>query len=105
MPVQHDGSRNASRRRSEGRQALVDTLLKKGSRWTNQKGETKQVTPGKILVVAPFNAQVNRLQDALESRHPVSGTVDRFQEKTRRHRHLLNGHVTPRRRSARMEFL
>ncbi|MEP7162352.1 MAG: C-terminal helicase domain-containing protein, partial [Candidatus Moraniibacteriota bacterium] len=36
-------------------------------------------TPGDLRVVAPFNAQVNRLHDALESRRVPVGTVDKFQ--------------------------
>jgi predicted RecB family nuclease len=79
VPVEHDGNTNSSDEEVKAVEAIVDTLLKKGSRWTNQKGETKQVLPKDILVVAPFNAQVNRLQDALESKGIRVGTVDRFQ--------------------------
>ena len=79
MPVEHDGNTNSSDEEVKAVEAIVETLLKKGSRWTNQKGETKQVTPDDILVVAPFNAQVNRLQDALDSKGIRVGTVDRFQ--------------------------
>ncbi len=101
VPVEHDGNTNSSDEEVKAVEAIVDTLLKKGSRWTNQKGETKQVTPDDILVVAPFNAQVNRLQDALElARHPRrhGGQVPGA---GRRRRHLLDGHVTARRRAAR----
>ena len=80
VPVEHDGNTNSSDEEVKAVEAIVDTLLKKCSRWTNQKGETKQVAAkDDILVVAPFNAQVNRLQDALASKSIRVGTVDRFQ--------------------------
>ena len=79
VPVEHDGNTNSSDEEVKAVEALVETLLKKGSRWTNQKSETKQVTPDHILVVAPFNAQVNRLQDALDAKGIRVGTVDKFQ--------------------------
>jgi uncharacterized protein len=79
VPVEHDGNRNSSPEEVAAVEGIVEMLLKKGSRWTNQKGETKQVGHENILVVAPFNAQVNRLQEALESRGISVGTVDRFQ--------------------------
>jgi uncharacterized protein len=79
VPVEHDGNTNSSDEEVKAVEALVETLLKKGSRWTNQKGETKQVTAENILVVAPFNAQVNRLQDALDAKGIRVGTVDKFQ--------------------------
>ena len=79
VPVEHDGNTNHSVEEVTAVEAIVDMLLKKRSRWTNQKGETKQVTHDNILVVAPFNAQVNRLQDALASKGIRVGTVDRFQ--------------------------
>ena len=43
VPVEHDGNTNSSAEEVKAVEAVVDTLLKKGSRWTNQKGETKQV--------------------------------------------------------------
>lgn len=77
--VEHDGNRDSSSEEVASVEAIVDLLLKKGSRWTDKDGATKQVTPKGILVVAPFNRQVNRLQEALESRNIRVGTVDRFQ--------------------------
>jgi hypothetical protein len=78
-PVEHDGNRDSSSEEVAAVEAIVDRLLKRGSFWTNEDGETKQVTPKNILVVAPFNRQVNRLQETLESRGIRVGTVDRFQ--------------------------
>jgi uncharacterized protein len=78
-PVEHDGNRDSSSEEVAAVEAIVDRVLKRGSLWTNQEGETKQVKAKDILVVAPFNRQVNRLQEALESRNIGVGTVDRFQ--------------------------
>jgi uncharacterized protein len=49
-----------------------------GQRWVNQKGETNEVTGEDILVVSPYNMQVNLLNDRLPRGARV-GTVDKFQ--------------------------
>lgn len=52
------------------------SLLQPGVTWTDQDGETRQLTTNDILVVAPYNAQVADLT----ARLPVRvGTVDKFQ--------------------------
>lgn len=79
VPVEHGGNTNSSPEEVKAVEAVVSKLLEKGSLWTNEKGETKQITAENILVVAPFNAQVSLLQDALESKRIRVGTVDRFQ--------------------------
>ena len=78
-PVEHDGNRDSSPEEVAAVEAIVDRLLKKGSRWAEKNGKSKQIGHEDILVVAPFNRQVNRLQEALESRGIRVGTVDRFQ--------------------------
>ena len=58
---------------------LVDALL--GSDYTiNKKGNTEEglIDSNKILVIAPYNVQVNKLEERLSGRVRV-GTVDRFQ--------------------------
>ena len=58
---------------------LVDALL--GSDYTiNKKGITEEglIDSNKILVIAPYNVQVNKLEERLSGRARV-GTVDRFQ--------------------------
>ncbi|MGH9390727.1 MAG: AAA domain-containing protein, partial [Vicinamibacteria bacterium] len=77
VAVEHDGNTNSSPEEVKAVEVVVSKLLRKGSSWTNTKGKTKQMTADDILVVAPFNAQVNLLQDALESRQIQVGTVDR----------------------------
>jgi uncharacterized protein len=78
-PVEHDGNCDASSEEVVAVEAIVDCLLGKGSRWTDKDGKSKRLSAGDILVVAPFNRQVNRLQEALDSRGIRVGTVDRFQ--------------------------
>src|SRR6185436_11721155 len=90
VPVDHDGNRNASDEEVAEVVRIVDELLATGSEWVNEKGEARQLTANDILIVAPYNAQVSRLQDALERRTDGApglqprgkarvGTVDRFQ--------------------------
>jgi uncharacterized protein len=79
VPVEHDGNTNSSLEEVAEVEAIVEHLLREGSCWTDAKGESRPVTAADILVVAPFNSQVNRLEEAL-NRHGVhAGTVDRFQ--------------------------
>jgi len=56
--------------------AAITELLR--GNWTDKDGTTRSVTTRDIIVVAPYNAQVNALSEAL----PVgirTGTVDKFQ--------------------------
>ena len=48
------------------------------SSWTEKDGSTRPMRETDIIVVAPYNAQVNALRDALPSGVRV-GTVDKFQ--------------------------
>ncbi len=48
------------------------------SGWT-RNGGSRPLTPADVLVVAPYNAHVNRLADALSARGVRVGTVDKFQ--------------------------
>lgn len=88
ITVDHDGNQNASDEEVEAVAALVERLLTPEARWVDESGVERPLTPGEVRVVAPFNAQVNRLADRLQSigravrgscgAIPV-GTVDRFQ--------------------------
>jgi uncharacterized protein len=53
-----------------------------GGSWTNADGESGPLLPKDFMVVAPYNAQVRRLREALRAAGlaevPV-GTVDKFQ--------------------------
>jgi uncharacterized protein len=80
--VEHDGS---SRESEEEAARVVDVfrrLLAGGSRFTNRKGETRPLALDDLLVVAPYNAQVDRIRKELAVagfEGARVGTVDKFQ--------------------------
>ncbi len=86
VPVDHDGNRNASDEEVAEVVRIVEELLAPGSEWVDEHGTAHQITPTDIRIVAPYNAQVSRIQEALARRSasrggadvPV-GTVDKFQ--------------------------
>ncbi len=86
VPVDHDGNRNASDEEVAEVVRIVDELLAPGSEWVDEHGKARQITPTDIRIVAPYNAQVSRIQEGLARRSasgggpdvPV-GTVDKFQ--------------------------
>jgi uncharacterized protein len=81
VPVDHDGCQSASDEEASAVAALVERLIAPGSMWVNEDGEEQQLKGSDIRVVAPFNAQVNRLAERLGPTIPV-GTVDKFQGQT-----------------------
>ena len=82
VPVAHDGNQSSSNEEVAAVVSLVDQLLAPGSMWTGEDGESKRLTAADIRVVSPFNAQVNRMADALGHRNIQVGTVDKFQGQT-----------------------
>ena len=56
---------------------LVRSLVDGKSRWVDQQGLEKPVTVEDILIIAPYNAQVFKLQERLPQARV--GTVDKFQ--------------------------
>ncbi len=81
VPVDHDGCQSASDEEVDRGRRSGRTLLAPGSMWINEDGEAQQLNGSDIRVVAPFNAQVNRLAERLGPTIPV-GTVDKFQGQT-----------------------
>jgi uncharacterized protein len=79
LEVAHDGNRNSSTEEIEAVVDLVARLTAPGVQWVNERGESKQMTTKDILVVAPYNAQVSRLVERLQSAGVPVGTVDKFQ--------------------------
>ncbi len=65
VPVEHDGNQSASDEEVEVVAGLVERLLAPGSTWVNEKGEAGPIAPEDVRVVAPFNAQVNRIAERL----------------------------------------
>jgi len=83
LPVVHAGNRNSSEEEAQVVQALYRDLL--AGRWTDSSGNTMPLTPDQILIVAPYNAQVDllteRLQDDADAAEGTLkiGTVDKIQ--------------------------
>jgi uncharacterized protein len=76
VPVDHNGHAQKSPPEAERLKQTFTALL--GKEWINQRGECKTVGLDDILVVSPYNMQVNHLRDILASGARV-GTVDKFQ--------------------------
>lgn len=77
-PVAHSGNSVCSEEEINRIEALVDALL--GGSYKHAKAggiAAGTLTPDKILVTAPYNVQVNRLQQRLNGKARV-GTVDKF---------------------------
>ncbi len=79
VDVSHDGNRNSSVEEVEAVRELVARVMAPGSRWIDEHGTVRQVTSADVLVVAPYNAHVSRLSEALAGTGVRVGTVDRFQ--------------------------
>jgi uncharacterized protein len=76
VAVEHDD--NSQQSVEEAAQLDIAYRCLLGQSWTNQRGETNPVTVDDILVVSPFNMQVNLLKATLPP-HARVGTVDKFQ--------------------------
>ena len=75
-PVTHEGCRTRSSEEVAAVVAMVDRLV--GCGFTSRQGDTRPLTLGDIMVIAPYNAQVALLGEGLPGGVRV-GTVDRFQ--------------------------
>ena len=82
VPIAHDGNQSASDEEAGVVAVLVERLLAPGSNWIDENGTARQLTGADLRIVAPFNAQVNRLSEQLKSRGVPIGTVDKFQGQT-----------------------
>ncbi|SCX56710.1 uncharacterized protein SAMN03159343_3485 [Klenkia marina] len=79
VPVVHEGNGSASGEEAAVVVELVGDLL--GRLWRDPSGE-RVVTEADVLVVTPYNAQVNRIRSALAAAGHAGvevGTVDKFQ--------------------------
>jgi len=80
LPVEHSG--NTASAPEEAARVAREIAGMMGAGWTNAKGETRVLRHDHFMVVAPYNAQVRRLRQALGAAGlgavPV-GTVDKFQ--------------------------
>jgi predicted RecB family nuclease len=76
VPVPHEGNAQIAAEEVEAIRAAVADLLR--GTWTDKDGITRPMRASDIIVLAPYNAQVNALRDALTDAVRV-GTVDKFQ--------------------------
>lgn len=76
VPVDHDNNRTSSPEEVAALATNYVSLL--GRSWTDDKGRERGISVEDILVVAPYNAQVSLLAQALPEKARV-GTVDKFQ--------------------------
>lgn len=74
--VPHEGNAQIATEEVAAISAAVKDLLK--GIWTEKGGTTRPMLASDIIVVAPYNAQVNALRDALPDAIRA-GTVDKFQ--------------------------
>ena len=76
IPVVHDGNSQSSEEEAAAvRKAYVDLV---GQHFRDRDGKSRKITIADVLVVSPYNAQVNLLARTLPSGARV-GTVDKFQ--------------------------
>ncbi|MER9684685.1 MULTISPECIES: TM0106 family RecB-like putative nuclease [unclassified Mesorhizobium] len=76
VPVEHQGNAQASPEEVAAIRVACDELLT--GRWTDKTSNTRPISQDDIIVVAPYNVQVNALREALPEGIRV-GTVDKFQ--------------------------
>jgi uncharacterized protein len=76
VPVDHKDNAQKSIEEAMTLGRAYQRLL--GKQWVNQRGETHTLTTDDILVVSPYNMQVNLLKQRLPAGARV-GTVDKFQ--------------------------
>ena len=75
MEVSHEGCAQVCEEEVGAVKAMIERLLQ--GEWTDKHGTTRPMLKSDLIVVAPYNAQVNALSDALPDVRV--GTVDRFQ--------------------------
>jgi predicted RecB family nuclease len=76
VPVAHEANRTRSEEEAAVVAGIVDDL--RGRSWTDKDGQQSWLDLDDILVIAPYNAQVAMLAEALPPGARI-GTVDRFQ--------------------------
>jgi hypothetical protein len=82
LPIDHHGDATESLEEATRIVEIVRTLLDGEARWTDRHGRTRAIGLDDIVIVAPYNAHVERISLTLkEAGYPDArvGTVDRFQ--------------------------
>jgi predicted RecB family nuclease len=78
LPVEHRDNATDAPEEAARIGALLDDLLASRATWVNPRGERRPVRLDDVVIVAPYNAHVDRIAAAL-SRGARVGTVDKFQ--------------------------
>jgi uncharacterized protein len=76
VPVDHNGNQNHAEQEIDKIHVIIADLMEHGS-WTDNEGKSQRISVKDILVVAPYNAQVDALRERLPNIDV--GTVDKFQ--------------------------
>jgi predicted RecB family nuclease len=83
VPVSHAGNHNASNEEIDAIVKIVASVLRDGVTWSPELGRTRALTAEDVLIVAPYNKQVDQLRARLAARWSAPevrvGTVDKFQ--------------------------
>jgi uncharacterized protein len=74
--VEHSGNRQSSEEEADVINELISEL--KTGTFTDKHGEQRRISDEDILVVAPFNMQVNLLRERINGNCAI-GTIDKFQ--------------------------
>ena len=77
LPVSHQGNQNSSEEEVDQVANLVRSMTDGTSYWVDQQGREKPLTLEDVLIIAPYNAQVFKIQERLPQARV--GTVDKFQ--------------------------
>lgn len=80
VPVEHMGDETSSAIEAGVVADEIEKLL--GAEWTDARGRTRRLVLDDFLVVAPYNAHVAQIEQALQARFGAKGrvgTVDKFQ--------------------------
>ena len=78
IPVDHKGNQARSLEEIEIIRKVFDTLIQRYD-WQDREGKVRPLTKDNLLIVAPYNAQVSALTEAMPELAERIGTVDRFQ--------------------------
>ncbi|MCY4087738.1 MAG: TM0106 family RecB-like putative nuclease [Actinomycetia bacterium] len=80
LSIEHDSNQSASPEEAQAVAARISEML--GSNYTDTNGHTAPLQPADFMAVTPYNAQVRRLRNALDTAGLTdvpAGTVDKFQ--------------------------
>ena len=82
IPIVHFGNRNVAEAEVDTVEQIVARLLRSGAGWIDATKAEQAFTANEIRVVAPYNAQVNRLAARLAPSGIEVETVNKFQGQT-----------------------